>query len=74
MRVKPTSRFRTARYRDNLRRLGLRPVQIWIPDTRSAEFRADARRQCERVNSADRSDRLMDWAEGVSALDEAAAR
>jgi len=28
-----------------MRRQGLRPVQIWVPDTRSPEFAAEAHRQ-----------------------------
>lgn len=32
-------------YRARLRAQGLRPVQLWIPDTRTPEFTAEARRQ-----------------------------
>jgi hypothetical protein len=32
-------------HRARLRKAGLRPVQIWIPDTRSPEFQREARRQ-----------------------------
>jgi hypothetical protein len=32
-------------HRARLRKAGLRPVQIWIPDTRSPEFAREARRQ-----------------------------
>lgn len=42
-------RERVAAYRARLREEGLRPVQIWVPDTRSDAFRADARRQAEAV-------------------------
>jgi Protein of unknown function (DUF3018) len=70
MSTRPTSRIRTGRYRENLRRLGLRPVQIWVPDTRSPAFAAEARRQCERVNVADRAENMMDWVESVSQFDE----
>ena len=28
-----------------MRRQGLRPVQIWVPDVRSAEFKVEAHRQ-----------------------------
>jgi hypothetical protein len=28
-----------------MRARGFRPVQIWVPDTRTAKFRADAHRQ-----------------------------
>jgi len=54
--------------------MGLRPVQIWVPDTRQPSFAAEARRQCERVNEADRAEHLMDWVESVSTFDEDAAR
>ena len=74
MSTRPTSRARTSRYRENLRRLGLRPVQIWVPDTRSPAFAAEAMRQCERVNATDRAENLMDWVERVSQLDDDAAR
>jgi DNA-binding LacI/PurR family transcriptional regulator len=43
------SRERVKSYRERLRRQGLRPVQIWIPDTRSPEFAAAARRQSAAV-------------------------
>lgn len=36
-------------HRDRLRAQGLRPIQIWVPDTRSAGFAAAARRQSRRV-------------------------
>lgn len=74
MSTRPTSRTRNTRYRENLRRMGLRPVQIWLPDTRSPAFAAEARRQCERVNAADRADNLMPWVESVSLFDDDAAR
>jgi hypothetical protein len=74
MSTRPTSRVRTNRYRENLRRLGLRPVQIWVPDTRSPAFAAEARRQCALVNAADRAENMMDWVEGVSQFDDDAAR
>lgn len=41
-----TSRDKVRAHRLRLRAQGLRPVQIWVPDTRSAKFAAEARRQC----------------------------
>ncbi|MGB6768181.1 MAG: antitoxin MazE-like protein [Methyloceanibacter sp.] len=32
-----------------MRARGLRPVQIWVPDTRTAEFRLEAHRQSRAV-------------------------
>ncbi len=40
-----SSRDRVRAYRDRLRQQGLRPIQIWVPDTRSPEFAAEAHRQ-----------------------------
>ncbi len=54
--------------------MGLRPVQIWLPDTRLPAFSDEARRQCEQVNAADREERLMEWVEAVSMFDEDATR
>ena len=32
-------------FRERMRARGYRPVQFWVPDTRTAEFRSDAHRQ-----------------------------
>ena len=46
MRSRPKSSAEKVRaHRAKLREAGLRPVQIWIPDTRSREFAREARRQ-----------------------------
>jgi hypothetical protein len=74
MATRPSSQTRTQHYRANLRLRGLRPVQIWVPDTRAPGFAAEARRQCERVNHADRTEQLMEWVEQVSMFDDDDAR
>jgi hypothetical protein len=43
--VPDTSSTREREHRERLRRQGLRPVQIWVPDVRAPEFVAEARRQ-----------------------------
>jgi len=48
--------LRVQKHRDALRRAGLRPVQLWVPDTRQADFAEQCRRQCELVAQADRVD------------------
>ena len=40
-----TSRKKVQAHRDRLRRQGLRPIQIWVPDVRSPRFSAEAHRQ-----------------------------
>lgn len=39
------SREKVRSYRERMRARGLRPVQIWVPDTRSASFAHEAHRQ-----------------------------
>jgi hypothetical protein len=50
---------KTAKYREKLRAQGLRPVQIWVPDTRSKTLADEVRRQSLKVSQKDESD-LMD--------------
>jgi DNA-binding LacI/PurR family transcriptional regulator len=44
-----TARDRVQGYRERLRLQGLRPIQIWVPDTRSPAFAAEAHRQSAAV-------------------------
>jgi hypothetical protein len=39
------ARDKVRAYRERLRRQGLRPIQIWVPDVRSPAFKAEAHRQ-----------------------------
>jgi Protein of unknown function (DUF3018) len=43
------SRVKVREHRKRLRKQGLRPVQIWAPDVRSAAFRKEAHRQSAAV-------------------------
>jgi len=40
-----STRDKVRSYRQRMRARGLRPVQIWVPDTRTEAFRAEAHRQ-----------------------------
>lgn len=40
-----STRQRVAAYRDRLRAQGLRPIQIWVPDTSAPGFDAECHRQ-----------------------------
>lgn len=44
------STSKVARHRERMRAAGLRPVQFWVPDTRSPEFAAQVRQQCRILN------------------------
>ncbi|PKA43683.1 DUF3018 domain-containing protein [Rhizobium sullae] len=51
---------RVQKRRDALRAAGLRPVQIWVPDTRRTGFADECRRQSQAVAAADAADRDLD--------------
>lgn len=51
----PTSE-RVQKRRNALRAAGLRPVQIWVPDTRRPGFAAECRRQAALVAAIDQTD------------------
>lgn len=48
--------LRVQKRRDKLRASGLRPVQIWVPDTRRPGFAEECRRQSLIVAAADAAD------------------
>lgn len=50
-----SSRQKVAAHRKRLRAQGLRPIQIWVPDTRSPRFAAEASRQSRLVASSRRA-------------------
>lgn len=48
-RVRRNVADRVRDHRARLRAQGLRPIQIWVPDVRSAEFATEAHRQSAAV-------------------------
>ena len=44
-----SSRDKVRAHRERLRKQGLRPIQIWVPDVRRADFREEAHRQSVAV-------------------------
>ncbi len=50
----PKSRAeRVARRRAKLRAAGLRPVQLWLPDTRTPQFAEECRRQSRLIRDSE---------------------
>lgn len=47
---------RVQRHRDGLRAAGLRPLQIWVPDTRRPGFAEECLRQSRLAAKADAAD------------------
>lgn len=66
-----SSREKVAAHRKRLRAQGLRPIQIWVPDTRSPEFAAEAHRQSLAVAQSEHAaedqafiDAISEWNNG----------
>ena len=56
-----------ANYRQRMRAAGLRPVQIWVPDSRAPDFAEKCRRQARAVaNSDPAGDDIMDFIGAVA--------
>lgn len=62
------TREKVQSYRERMRARGMRPIQVWVPDTRTARFRAEAHRQSLAVarSAGARSD--QDFIDAVSDL------
>ena len=68
--VPKSSRLKVRAHRARLRKQGLRPIQIWVPDMRAPAFRAAARRQSKAVAASAKAradqrfvDAVSDWGE-----------
>jgi len=55
-----TGAQRVQRRRDKLRAAGLRPVQIWVPDTRSPGFAQECARQAGLVRQSEAQNGVAD--------------
>jgi Protein of unknown function (DUF3018) len=53
-------------YRERLRRRGLRPIQIWVPDVRAPAFKAEAHRQSLAVAISAHADEDQDFIDAIS--------
>jgi hypothetical protein len=60
------SRDKVRVYRERLRRQGLRPIQIWVPDVRSPAFAAEARRQSVAVANSPQAKEDQDFIDMIS--------
>lgn len=58
--------LRARRRRAALRAAGLRPVQIWVPDTRAPGFSEACRRQSLLLRGDPQEAGVLDWIEAVS--------
>nr|WP_289114261.1 antitoxin MazE family protein [uncultured Halomonas sp.] len=60
---------RVQKHRASLRASGLRPIQIWVPDTRRPGFADEVQRQCQVVAAADAGDHELDSFMDAALLD-----
>lgn len=63
-------RDKVRRYRESMRRQGLRPLQIWVPDTSAPGFAEEARRQSRAVAAAREDQELNDFIARVTDWDD----
>ena len=61
------TRDKVRAHRDKLRKQGLRPIQLWVPDVRSPRFKAEARRQSKLLASDPNYEEDMQFLEAVQA-------
>lgn len=60
---------RVHRHRVKLRAAGLRPVQIWVPDTRRRGFAEECRRQSRLLRDDRQEAETLSWLEAVADTD-----
>ena len=65
-----SSRQKVKAYRERMRRQGLRPIQIWVPDVRSPEFAAEAHRQSMAIAESVQDPEDQAFIDSISDLDE----
>jgi hypothetical protein len=61
-----TTAERVRKHREALRAAGLRPVQIWVPDTRRRGFAAECRRQALSLRDDPAEREVLDWLDKVA--------
>ena len=63
-----------------MRAQGLRPVQLWLPDTRNPEFKAQMDREARLINESDAKDTWLqafmeeNWRDTIAEIEELEAK
>ena len=65
--ARSTSRDKVRAHRTRLRKAGLRPVQIWVPDVRSKSFAREAHRQSLAVAKSPHARADQSFVDAISA-------
>jgi hypothetical protein len=63
-------RQRVAEHRQRLRRQGLRPIQVWVPDVRAPGFAAEAHRQSTLAAASAFEADDQDFVDAISSFDD----
>lgn len=58
-----SSAARVRKHREGLRKAGLRPIQIWVPDTRRPLFAKECRRQSAMLQNDPQEREVLNWIE-----------
>ena len=61
-----TTSERVQKHRDGLRAAGMRPVQIWVPDTRREAFAQECQRQSRLLKNDAHEAQALDWLDAVA--------
>lgn len=64
-----SSRDKVRLHRQRLRAQGLRPIQIWVPDVRNADFRSAAHRQSALVAGSAHAQDDQSFIDAITAAD-----
>ncbi len=60
---------RVQKHRAALRASGLRPVQIWVPDTRAPGFAEECRRQSLLIRDDPQEQEVLEWIERAADIE-----
>ncbi|THJ16411.1 MAG: DUF3018 family protein [Nitrospira sp. CG24B] len=66
-----TPKEKQDRYHRRLRRKGLRPIQIWAPDTRTEGFASECRRQARLTAHSAQENPTLDFISEIADWDSA---
>ncbi len=64
--MRASTSARVQKHRAALREAGLRPVQIWVPDTRRAGFAEECRRQSQLLQGDTQEHETADWLDAAA--------
>ncbi|SOD42096.1 antitoxin MazE family protein [Nitrosovibrio sp. Nv4] len=67
--MRTTTSARVQKYRAGLRASGLRPVQIWVPDTRRPGFAEECRRQSRLLRDDPHELETSAWLSAIADTD-----